>query len=240
MRGLIIGAGEVGKAMFEVLSPVHDMQIKDIEYEHISKPIDVMHICVRSSPQLEKIVLQYAKEFSPKIIDVCTTLNPGTTEKIGARCRIPLVHSTTRGLHPNLSESLRTFVKHIGGQEAEFVAKYYREAGINVKTHRSSRTTEAAHILHLVQYGVNLMLADEQAKLCRAWGTDFFSAALEYAKDSNDGYSKLGHESKNRMILTPPGGRIGGHCVVAAANLIPDELRTPFVKMLANYNAEGK
>ena len=230
MKGLIIGMGEVGKALYAVLKDTHEIHTKDLDNAKIPARVDVMHVCLRYSGDFKRIVDRYASECHPDIIDICTTVPPGTTERIYGAC-----HSTTRGLHPNLETSLRTFVKHIGGEQAYELAKYYNEAGIKTKIHATAKTTEIAHILSNSVYGINVIFAQEMADLCRDYGVDYTEAVVAYNQTSNDGYLKLGHPSKMRMILTPPGKKIGGHCVTQNANLIPQEKRGTLLGMLAGY-----
>ena len=229
MRSLIIGMGEVGSAIYEVLREHHDVETLDLDHKEIRPGFDVMHVCIRHSDDFLRIVSGYEAKYRPTIIDVCSTVPPKTTETLGDRA----CHSTTRGLNPNLSESLRTFVKHIGGPRASYLADYYRHAGIKTRTHATAKTTELAHILSNSMYGVGLMFADEASRLCRENGVDYMEAVVEYNQTSNQGYLEMGHRSKMRMILTPPGGKIGGHCVVQNARLLQNP--TPLIQMLVRY-----
>ena len=79
------------------------------------------------------------------------------------------------------------------------------------------------------------MFADEADRICRAYGVDY-TDYLTYTMTNNAGFSALGHESKVRPVLTPPGGRIGGHCVVPSAHLVAEDKRGPLTAMLAGYN----
>src|ERR1035437_3818034 len=227
MVSLIIGLGEVGSSLKKVLEDYHTVYARDLEPVRVPK-IDIMHICLRYSSHFETIVDDYAKQYKPRLIDICTTVPPGTTSRIGRNA----VHSTTRGLHPDLVKSIRTFVKHIGGQEAREVAKYYEVAGIKTQTHSKPETTELAHILSNSTYGINLIWADEMASICRQYGVDYTQAVLAYNSTCNEGYFKLDHASKYRMLLNPPQGKIGGHCVRQGAALIPEKYRTEMLNKL--------
>lgn len=231
MDSLIIGAGEVGKSLGSVLGAVYSVGYKDLEPRDLPERVAVMHVCLRYSDDFLAVVKDYAKKCNPWIIDVCSTVPPGTTEKLGPTA----CHSTTRGLHPNLGESIKTFVKHIGGPKADELAGYYEKAGVKTLTHSNAKTTELAHILSNTLYGINLMAADEFQAICRNYGVDYTEAVLAYNKTSNEGYVKLGHPSKLRMLLTPPNGFIGGHCVRQGAALLPGDTRTPLVNQLANH-----
>lgn len=238
MKGLIIGNGEVGSSLQDVLSPYHDIYTYDLIKSKSSKTIpnhlDVMHVCLRYDKEWGNTVRNYIEIYSPKLIDICSTVPPGTTSSLGDNA----VHSTIRGLHPNLTKSIQTFVKHIGGPVACEVSKYYEMAKIKTIRHATSETTELAHILSNAQYGINLMFADEMSSLCRHYGVDYIETVIDYNKTNNDAYVSLGHKSKCRMILTPPGGKIGGHCVIHGANLIPESIRTPMLMKLSQMGAQ--
>lgn len=239
---LIIGFGEVGGAHARVLSKVESYEIKAIDIDPSRVPEkfrlgegeyqpEILLIATRFHEDFVKMSVDYIKKYKPGLVGVLSTVPPGTCAKIGAF----VSHSTTRGLHPNLEDGLLAIVKHVGGPFSDQLARFFEAAGIRCYTHRLAKTTEAAHILNNVAYGVNLMLADEMQRLCREWGVDYFQAVMGYTATNNDGYSALDQGSKVRMILTPPNGRIGGHCLTHSAGLIESEKRTPIVNMLANY-----
>lgn len=235
---LIIGMGEIGSSLYRLLSPVYPCWGLDTREElnrmdpgPLPDQVDVVHICIRHDNAFEATVKAYLDRFKPLLVDICTTVPPGTCESIAPS----ICHSTTRGLHPHLEEGLRTITKHIGGKRSHALATYFRGAGVDCIVHPNSRITELLHILNNAHYGINLMFADEAAKLCREYGVDYY-AYMRYCETNNDGYIALGHKTKVRPILTPPHGRIGGHCVNMSAGLIPEERRTPMVDMLAKYN----
>jgi hypothetical protein len=240
VKTLIIGLGEVGGALKEVLAPVYEVHTKDIEEQSIPDGIEIVHICYRYSYEFGKITRDYLDRFKPRLVNVCTTVPPGTTAKIGNHA----VHSTTRGLHPHLATGLMNITKHIGGPMADEVATYFRKAKVPCLTHKKARTTEVAHLLNNMAYGLNLMYADEMARICRHYGVDYYEAVMKYTETNNSGFRKLDHDSKCRMVLTPPNGKIGGHCVVQSAKMLIESLGkpevTPLSDMLAKYNDQSK
>lgn len=249
-RSIIIGhKGEVGGALLQVLSPVHEVYGIDLEgkVEEAAPQapkvgqrdnFDVAHICLRYSPDFLDIVRGYLDRFQPGIVDVCTTVPPGTTEQIGPHA----VHSTTRGQHPHLAAGLRAIPKHISGPKAEALARYYRKAGLVCVTDPNPRTTEWGHLANNVHYGLNLVLADLLYRSARKAGVDFMDY-LDYTRTNNEGYRAMGHETKVRPILTPPNGRIGGHCVIMSARMLletiaSDDPLRPLVELVGGYTGE--
>lgn len=237
MKSLVIGRGEVGKALVEILEPHYETYVKDLEEIELPERFDILHVCIRYSPDFLGVVRAYVDRFGPSIVNICSTVPPGTTERLGTNA----VHSTTRGLHPNLVDGLRAHVKHIGGPKSDKVARYFAKAGIACHTHSRARTTELAHLLNNLSYGVNLMFADEMARICRQFGVDYYEAVMLYTETNNKGFERLDHRSKRRMILTPPGGHIGGHCIVQNAQILLPILEEsggnfPLVAAIAGYN----
>lgn len=234
---VIIGNGEVGSALNEVLSPAYQVYLKDLDDKDIPEKPLTLHICLNYATlgrdKWFEISRGYIKHFKPRLIDVCSTVPPGTTKELrGDAC-----HSTTRGLHPNLAEGLKSIAKHIGGPAAPHLDRFYRGAGIKCVTHRKAVTTEVAHLAHLVDYGIQIMSADLRNRICRQFNVDYLEAVTRYTETHNAGFSAMDMPSKLRMNLTPPGGRIGGHCVTAAAGLIRETgFDHALLQRLENYN----
>jgi hypothetical protein len=236
----IAGLGEVGRAHAAILKNKFYVYEKDLEdKEPPTEKIDVLHIALNyhaiGKERFVKIVRDYLKEYKPTFLSILSTVEPGVTESFGPNA----VHSTTRGLHPNLVEGLQKIVKHVGGPKAEVIAKEFNKVGIRCVTHRNSRTSELSHILNNSAYGVSLMFADEMAKLCREYGVDYFEAVMKYTATHNEGFRALDHDRLVRSILTPPQGNIKGHCVTQGATLIPEQFRGPMLSALASYGASN-
>lgn len=157
-----------------------------------------------------------------------STVPPGTTASLGNVA----VHSTTRGLHPYLSDFIKATPKHVGGPQAKKVADYFQEFGIQCITHSRAKTTEVAHILSNSLYAVQIAFADELEKACRMYGVDYYHSVMRYSETHNEGYAKMGLVSKFRPILTPPNARIGGHCVINALKMIDPDKRGPIMELL--------
>lgn len=239
MNTLIIGMGEIGRSLCSLIQPgkIYTRDMSDPDWEIPEGGFGIMHVAIRYSETFVQTVIDYAKEYDPKIISVLTTTVPGTCELIENETGIKTCHSTTRGLHPHLQMGMQTIVKHIGGPlpAASILSEHFGSLGIECVIHQSARTTELLHVLNNCHYGINLMFADEASKLCRQFGVDY-SQYMFYTATNNEGYTRMGHDSKVRPVLTPPGGKIGGHCVSHSAGLIPDEMRTPMIEMLSKYN----
>lgn len=242
--------GEVGQAHFDLLSENNnDVRGYDIDaskcrnmdkfnkiIEHPGDNVDALIIAIRYRDDFVQTAKDYVARYWPKLIINCSTVPPGTTERISELA----VHSTTRGLHPNLKQGLLSITKHIGGPRTQAIeaATLFESVGIKCEVHNTAKTTELAHILNNVAYGISLMAADEFQRICRHYGVDYYQAVMKYTETNNEGYRRLGNDSKVRPILTPPNGHIGGHCVVQSAALLAESLSGGPVDLLRDYNTE--
>jgi UDP-N-acetyl-D-mannosaminuronate dehydrogenase len=247
MKVLIVGFGEVGRAHYEVLKDSNEVRAIDtnksiVPSEALLSSIfipDLILFAMRFSSPFVEDCRGYIRKYDtgqPLLINVLSTVPVGTTEMIHHNA----CHSTTRGLHPNLKSGLLAIPKHIGGKKAEDIAEVYRASGMQCVTHNTAKTTELAHILNNVAYGVNIALADEMEKLCRHYGVDYYEAIMRYTDTNNEGYERLGLKSKRRMVLTPPNGGIGGHCVKMSAGLIPEQIQGPIISSLHRFGEVKK
>ena len=213
---IVVGYGEIGKAVFDVLNPYYDLDIHDPkqEFEASSSGYRVMHICFGYSKNFIKEVERYKKKFKPKYILVHSTVPIGTCKKIGA------AHSPVEGRHPYLAESIRKFVKSIGGKDADWLADYLRYAGIKVQVFESSDATELAKVLSTTYYGVCVEYAKYCKEQCEKYGVPFSEVYTLFNKAYNEGYKTMGFPEYQRPVLQPLKKKIGGHCVLPNLNFL--------------------
>lgn len=233
MTHLILGGGEIGSAYARLLeAPVVDIMPGRSQGKP-PKKVDVLHVCIRHSKDFEFIVREAIKKYKPSVLNNMATCPPGTTERFE-----PLVlaaHSTTRGLHPRLDEFILHTPKHIGGPGAAAVAKAFEGVLYAAPVlHDHSRTTEAIHVASNFAYAASLMAADEINAFLRFCGVDYVDY-MNYEQSHNAGYKAMGIHSKMRPVLFPPGGKLGGHCIKLAAELVPQEVQGPIMQRLRDY-----
>lgn len=216
MRSLIIGKGEVGKALFKVLKKHYPTFIRDKKDLKIDN-IEIIHICFPYSKNFIKDVKKYQKEYKPKYIIIHSTVPVGTSRKLNA------YHSPVRGVHPNLEKGIKTFVKYLAPDNKE-LKRYFKKAGIKVKTFNKQETTELAKILDTTYYGWNIVFCKEVKRICDKYGLNFNDVYTEFNKTYNEGYIKLGKKNVVRPVLKPVKGKIGGHCIIQNCLLLKDKI----------------
>ena len=236
MKHLIIGQGEVGKALKAIIP---DASVCDPKYEQYPEntPFDVLHICFPFSHRkvatggntnderqpndadwgFIENVKQYKRMYSPSLVIIHSSVPIGTSDELDA------VHSPVRGVHPFLEKGIRTFVKFFGGFKAKEAAEIFDELGIKTRWVRDARTAEALKLWDTTQYGNMILLEKEIHEFCKKNGVDFEIVYAEANQTYNDGYVELGMAHVVRPLLMHKTGPIGGHCVVENSALFDSE-----------------
>lgn len=219
MVHLIIGGGEVGKALLKVLSPRYDTQLRDMS-DNVQGHFDVLHIAYPHVENFIEVTKKYIEEYTPALIVIHSTVPVGTTKTFGDIA----VSSPVRGAHPNLAEGIQTFVKYFGGPKAKEAADIFASIGVPTRVFEKAETAELGKLLDTAYYAWNIIFAKEVKRVCDKMDLDFDEVYTTPNKDYNEGYKKLGKPNVIRPVLEPTPGPIGGHCVIPNAELLDDWL----------------
>lgn len=193
-----------------------------------------MHVAIPNSDKFDTIVNAYIDTYDPMLTIIHSTTSIGTVRKLKGN----KVHAPVRGRHDRLASGIKEdYLNHIGyghPQEMELARDYYTSKGItNVLFFDKYETTEAAKLLSLLQYGVNIEFARTANVICQRYGLDYEDVVNKYTKSYNNGIQKYNPELV-KTILTPPKGRIGGHCVLQGVQVLckenPDNLLTTILE----------
>ena len=206
MKTLIVGAGEIGCNLFSILSGRYETKIIDKD-QPIEFDPEIMHVCFPYSDGFNDAVKGYKEAYNPKYSVINSTVPVGTSKGLEA------IHSPCMGIHPDLKESMLTFTKYLGGEDASEVAQYFRRAGMKVYLTDKSETTELMKILSTSFYGLCIEWTKEVKEQCDEYGVPF-EMWTHWTDNYNTGYEKLGHPEFHRPNLVPIKTKIGGHCVL--------------------------
>lgn len=229
-KSIIIGAGEVGKSLYEVLEATYkeNVLLRDKELvlsplmrsPYIGERMSFLNICYPYSDSFIEDTKNYIAQYKPTQATIIhSTVPVGTTRKCGKTC----VHSPIHGKHPNLADGIKTFVKYVGGENINtvYLARYYLEkAGITTKMVSSPEASELSKILCTTYYGWNIIFAKEVAAICKEMDLPFKEVYTDWNKEYNKGYTKLGMGQFVRPILEPIEGNTGGHCIASNAVIL--------------------
>ncbi len=235
MRSLVIGMGEVGQALFNVLKSAYpDIQSYDKKQEkrEIAIPIDIIHICIPYTDDFIKIVSEYMVAFNPLYLVIHSTVPVGTTAKIaeGAECKV--FYSPVRGQHENMEEGLKTYVKYLSSntQIADAMSKYFEDAGIRIEMMFDTGAAELMKLLELYRYGLYIAGAKEQENICKHFGKNYDLVVTKPEETRNEGMIKLGKPDKCQPILWPFENYVGGHCTVEDMDILLKQVEMPLLK----------
>ncbi len=212
-KHIVIGRGEVGRAVSAVLADAFDVSCID-KGETADGPFDTMHVCIPYSPRFVRIVRDYAKLYAPRIVVVHSSVPVGTCAKLSA------VHSPVRGVHPHLEQGIRTFVKLFGGHDARQAARMFEACKVKTSCTPLPETTEAAKLWDTTIYGLNITLEKIIHAYCKKRRLPFDIVYTLMNKTYNAGYAALGRPEYAKYVLKHVDGPIGGHCVLNNCRLL--------------------
>lgn len=222
IHSVVVGLGEIGSALFDVLSERYEVLGVDKDKPpRLSSPekdmrelpgkCDFLNICIPYSNDFVNIVNQYIADYLPLVTIVHSTVPVGTTNRLDGDA----VHSPVNGKHPDIKKGLKTYTKFVGSdnEQAGCLAKAYLSNVMRIHLVDHSSTTELMKILCLCRYGIYLYVADEMARICKIYGQKYEEAVELWEREYNEGIGQLDPD-KRRPVYAPPGGKIGGHCVL--------------------------
>lgn len=249
MRDLdvIIGGGEVGSTIYEILKRVIPVAVVDLDKEKQCLPdskefvtlfrkkeeIRMLHICMPFTDQDKfiEITKQYIKEYDPLVVVIHSTVKRGTTTKISKDADIPIIFSATRGVHTRFLEDMEYYTKFWATTSTDRKAiNIFRQGmsdvGFKLKQMATPDTLELAKLLtDTTYYGVLISYAQKTKVICDKYGIDYD----EMWQFAEEGHAKLG----NRPKMFP--GFIGGHCVIPNLDLLDDDTYDEF-KYIDEHN----
>jgi len=206
-RVVVVGLGEIGKPLFELISKQHQAVGVDVSppVERIEQ-VDFLHICYPF--EIKDFVgetARYIGLFKPALTIINSTVGVGTTRAVAERTGAAVVHSPVRGKHVRMIEELHSYVKFVGaadpanGKEA---AKHFESIGMKTKVLSSPEATELAKLTETTYFGLIIAWAQEVERYCDQSGADYSEIVSFY----------------DEIKFFPPvkyfPGIIGGHCVM--------------------------
>lgn len=224
MKHLVIGLGEVGKAMQEILECDGLDSLTYPSDKLLDEHYDMLHICFPFTPKFPDIVRDYQRRFKPIYTVIHSSVPIGTSANLG------VTHSPVRGKHPYLAESIRKFTKYVAGVNCVQVSSELRLYGLITEVLEYSDNSEAGKLVDLMQYGLSILVEKEIHRFCEQRGLDFDVVYRRFNNSYNTGYTEMKHPEFVRPVLTHKEGKIGGHCVVPMMKWLPMDSAMKIIK----------
>jgi hypothetical protein len=228
MTDIILGMGEVGETLFDLLVKrnfdcvgIDSVASKSKNYsenKNIENP-EYLHVCLPGElTEFTNIVSDWINKIKDlKVVVIHSTVKPGTTKKIQEKSTIPVLFSPVRGVHRRFLDDIKKYTKFISTDDEQIDTKIkidLEKRFEKVDWMSTTKTAELAKILvDTTYYGWLINYAQITKMICEKEGVDFD----EMWKFADEIHENLG----NRPKMYP--GIIGGHCVLPNLNLIEYE-----------------
>ena len=228
MTDIILGMGEVGETLFDLLVDrkfdcigidLDDSKCKNYTENEIIENPQYLHVCLPG--ELEKftdIVIDWINKIKNiEVVVIHSTVKPGTTKSIQEKSSIPILFSPVRGVHRRFLDDIKKYTKFISFDGKEIDSKIKKDLENRfekVDWMSTTKTAELAKILvDTTYYGWLINYAQITKMICEKENVDFD----EMWKFADEIHENLG----NRPKMFP--GIIGGHCVIPNLDLVKYE-----------------
>jgi UDP-N-acetyl-D-mannosaminuronate dehydrogenase len=228
---IVVGLGEVGHPLREILHQTYDCVGVDIEPVRVTQPCSFLHVCIPY--QIADFVgtaSTYIAKYKPQFTVIHSTVAPGTTRAVAASSRSQVIYSPVRGKHARMQSDLLHYRKFVGADDAgagDAAVAHFARAGFATDRFPDSIAGEVAKLLETTWLGVLVGWAQEAERIGREHGTSYevinaFVQEIDF----------LPHH------ITP--GFIGGHCVMPNIDILRSRYRSPLLDEIVDSNARKR
>ena len=228
---MVVGLGEIGKPLFEVISKHHaTVGIDIVPPPESPGEIDVMHVCFPF--KINDFVgetVRYMAEYQPRLTVINSTVSVGTTRSIAERTGMAVVNSPVRGKHIRMAQDLLRYDKFVGGTDkdsADRAARHFESIGMKVRVLSSAEATELAKLTETTYFGVIIAWAQEVERYCDQFGLNYDEVVSIYEEIS----------FFPRVKYFP--GVIGGHCVMSNIEILRQMIQSDMLQAVETSNQQ--
>lgn len=228
---MVIGLGEIGKPLLEVISRHYNTVGVDIAPP--AEPpgdIDVMHVCYPF--KINDFIgetARYIQRFNPRLTVIHSTMAVGTTRAVAERTGATVVNSPVRGKHTRMAADLLHYDKFVGGVDtasAERAARHFESVGMKTRILSSPEATELAKLTETTYFGLIIAWAQEVERYCDQLGVNYDEIVSNYEE----------------VPFFPPvkyfPGVIGGHCVMTNIEILSEMVHSDILKAIESSNMQ--
>lgn len=237
MKSLIVGAGQIGKALKDVFLKAHVCQIRDVD-DFEAFDIEVLHIAYPYSESFVKDTVTYINQYKPKLTIIHSSVAVGTTDLCGAH----VVHSPERGRYPHLAKQMQVFPKFIAGgslEDRQLAKKYFEALEWETICVDDARVTELIKLLSNVHLGLEIAWRQEVDRIFQSLiGQPATTTYTSWESTYNKGHTDLGHRQLIRPIVRP--APIGGHCILPCTDILGGQFESKLFEFIKESNAKRK
>jgi UDP-glucose 6-dehydrogenase len=226
---LVVGLGEVGSALSQVLRRTGRVFEHDIERCEFDEPIGVMHLCIPFTrpADFEATALSYIQRFKPELTIINSTVVPGTSRNIAKQALVPIAYSPVRGKHIRMADDLLKYRKFVAASDdhtATRAAEHFRAAGMTTQCINKLETLELAKLGETTYFGVLIAFAQELNRYANRVDGDY-AEALDF-------FEEVDFLPNTKYFP----GFIGGHCVIPNIDLMRTIASSPMLEAVLESN----
>ena len=122
---VVVGLGEVGRPLFNLLSTAYDCVGVDLAPVHIDRPCSVLHLCIPYQIRdFIGVCADYVAKYQPQLTVLHSTIAPGTTRALQeATASDRVVFSPVRGKHARMESDMLRYKKFVAASTPEIAAE---------------------------------------------------------------------------------------------------------------------
>jgi len=225
---VIVGLGEVGQPLLEIMKSRYQTFGVDINQSASISRCDVMHVCFPfQSGDFVGHVVEYIDQYRPALTVINSTVAPGTTRKIAVESGTAAVHSPVRGKHTRMQDEMLHYVKFVGAldpQSGQRAVEHFEKVGMKAKLLRSPEASEIAKLTETTYFGLMIAWAQEVERYCMKLGANYDEVVSFY----------------DEINFFPPfkyfPGVIGGHCVIPNIAILRQQFPSGLLDAISKSN----
>jgi UDP-N-acetyl-D-mannosaminuronate dehydrogenase len=223
---MVIGLGEIGKPLLEVISRHHNTVGVGITSSRRNSDIDVMHVCYpfRINDFIGETPIY--QRFNPGLTIIRSTVAVGMTRAVAEPAR---GQSPVRGKHTRMAADLLHYDKFVGGIDAESAQKamqHFESVGMKTRILSSPEATELAKLTETTYFGLIIAWAQEVERYCDQLGLKYDEIVSVY----------------DEVPFFPPvkyfPGVIGGHCVMSNIDILNRLTKSDILTAIESSNRQ--
>jgi UDP-N-acetyl-D-mannosaminuronate dehydrogenase len=225
---VIVGLGEVGKPLLEIMKNRYQTFGVDINQPASISQCDVMHICFPfESDKFVGQAVEYIHHYRPALTIINSTVALGTTRRVATESRAPVVHSPVRGKHARMQEELLHYTKFVGALDPESgqpAVEHFEGVGMKTRLLTSPEASELAKLTETTYFGLLIAWAQEVERYCTNLGVNYDDVVSFY------------EEIKFFSPVKYFPGVIGGHCVMPNIDILLQEFPSDLLRAIVHSN----
>jgi UDP-N-acetyl-D-mannosaminuronate dehydrogenase len=225
---IVVGRGEVGRPLFDILNRRFECISVDIEPVEVESPCSVMHICYPFQiPDFIGATIRYIQKYQPDLTVIHSTVCPGTTRRIQeAVGEQAIAYSPVRGKHRRMESDMLRYKKFVAATRPAFLSKaldHLSQAGFKTATFPSPEVAELSKLVETTYLGVLVGWAQEVERFAARYGGTF--------EDVNAFIEEIDFLPSH---VYP--GHIGGHCVMPNIAILQRQFQSSFLDVVVESN----